>query len=261
VQVLSNLLHNAIKFTDPGGRVRIAVQGAAPAPGSPAELLLAVEDSGSGISRELLPRVFELFTQGEPGAQRTSGGLGIGLALARRLMEMHGGSIEAFSSGPGRGSRFVIHLPLPAPALAAQPPERAARPPVIDRRVVVIDDNADAADTLARLIEAMGGQCKVAYDGEAGVREVLAFQPDVVLLDIGMPGIDGYETCRRIRREQGSRALIVALTGWGQARDKERALHAGFDVHMTKPASPTALQQLLANQRRAPAEAGTGPGR
>jgi PAS domain S-box-containing protein len=261
VQVLSNLLHNAIKFTDPGGRVRIAVQSAAPAPGSPAELLLAVEDSGSGISRELLPRVFELFTQGEPGAQRTSGGLGIGLALARRLMEMHGGSIEAFSSGPGRGSRFVIHLPLPAPALAAQPPERAARPPVIDRRVVVIDDNADAADTLALLIEAMGGQCKVAYDGEAGVREVLAFQPDVVLLDIGMPGIDGYETCRRIRREQGSRALIVALTGWGQARDKERALHAGFDVHMTKPASPTALQQLLANQRRAPAEAGTGPGR
>ena len=250
VQVLSNLLHNAIKFTDPGGQVRITAQRAAP-PASAPELLLAVEDSGSGISRELLPRVFELFTQGEPGAQRAPGGLGIGLALARRLIEMHGGSIEAFSSGPGRGSRFVIHLPLPAPVAAPEPSESAARPRAVDRRVVVIDDNADAADTLALLIEAIGGTCKVAYDGEAGVREVLEFQPDVVLLDIGMPGIDGYETCRRIRREKsGASPLIVALTGWGQARDKERALQAGFDLHLTKPASPAALQQLLANARR-----------
>ena len=254
VQVLSNLLHNAIKFTDPGGRVRIAAESSAAA-GSSSELLLAVEDSGSGISRELLPRVFDLFTQGEPGAQRGSGGLGIGLALARRLIEMHGGSIEAFSSGLGRGSRFVIHLPLPAPVVAPPPVERAARPPAVDRRVVVIDDNADAADTLALLIEAIGGQCRVAYDGEAGVREVLEFQPDVVLLDIGMPGIDGYETCRRIRRERGASPLIVALTGWGQARDKERALHAGFDLHLTKPASPAALQQLLTTARRPTADA------
>jgi CheY-like chemotaxis protein len=121
--------------------------------------------------------------------------------------------------------------------------------------VLVVDDNADAADTLALLIETIGGKCRVAYDGESGVREVLEFQPDVVLLDIGMPGIDGYETCRRIRRERGASPLIVALTGWGQARDKERALHAGFDLHLTKPASPAALQQLLANARKAPPEA------
>jgi PAS domain S-box-containing protein len=253
VQVLSNLLHNAIKFTEPGGRIRVAAESAA-AGGSSPRLQLAVEDSGSGISRELLPRVFELFTQGEPGAQRAPGGLGIGLALARRLIEMHGGSIEAFSGGPGCGSRFVIQLPLPEPIAEPPPSEHAARPPAVDRRVVVIDDNADAADTLALLIEASGGQCRVAYDGEAGVREVLEFQPDVVLLDIGMPGIDGYETCRRIRRERGSSPLIVALTGWGQARDKERALHAGFDLHLTKPASPATLRQLLANPRRAPSE-------
>ncbi|HEU4581314.1 MAG TPA: ATP-binding protein [Polyangiaceae bacterium] len=253
VQVLSNLLHNAIKFTEPGGRIRVVAQSTLVA-GSP-RLQLAVEDSGSGISRELLPRVFELFTQGEPGAQRAAGGLGIGLALARRLIEMHGGSIEAFSGGRGRGSRFVIQLPLPAPAAAPQPSERAARPPAADRRVVVIDDNADAADTLALLIEALGGECKVAYDGEAGVGAVLEFQPDVVLLDIGMPGIDGYETCRRIRLQRGSKPLIVALTGWGQARDKERALHAGFDLHLTKPASPAAIQELLARAPKARAGA------
>jgi PAS domain S-box-containing protein len=259
VQVLSNLLHNAIKFTDPGGQIRIAAESAGVAGPAP-ELILAVQDSGAGISRELLPRVFELFTQGEPGSQRASGGLGIGLALARRLIEMHGGSIEAFSGGPGRGSRFVIRLPLPAPVVAAQPSEHAARPAAVDRRVVVIDDNADAADTLALLMEAIGGRCKVAYDGEAGVRAVCEFQPDVVLLDIGMPGIDGYETCRRIRREHGARPLIVALTGWGQARDKERALQAGFDLHLTKPASPAALQQLLANARQAPSDAATAIG-
>jgi len=264
VQVLSNILHNAIKFTDAGGRIRIGARllhgsGAAAAPGEAAQRLsLIVEDSGAGIAPELLPRVFQLFIQGDP-APRSSGGLGIGLALARRLIEMHAGSIQAFSNGPAQGSRFVIELPLPPTDSAAKPLEDSAGAPVIQLRVLVIDDNVDAADTMALLIEASGGKCRVAYDGESGLQQVLEFRPDAVLLDIGMPGMDGHETCRRIRSTYGAGLLMVALTGWGQDRDKEQALQAGFDHHLTKPAHPALLRQLLAGVRRAAPLAGADP--
>ncbi|HEY9226738.1 MAG TPA: response regulator, partial [Gemmatimonadaceae bacterium] len=175
-------------------------------------------------------------------------GLGIGLALARQLVEMHGGSIEAQSDGPGLGSTFTIHLPLPAEVGAASGSAVPRGTPRIRRRVVVIDDNVDAANAMKRLITLMGGDCRVAYSGEAGLVEVLEFRPDVVFLDIGMPGIDGYEVCRRIRRDVGRDIMVVALTGWGQERNKQESTQAGFDVHLTKPADPLALETILTSE-------------
>ena len=242
VQVLSNLLHNAAKFTELGGSIRVsAVVDDGDASGA-RQLVISVADSGIGIAPKLLPRVFELFTQGDRGP--THPGLGIGLALARQLVELHGGRIEARSGGTGHGSEFVIRLPLSARAPQEPAAESGGRPR-IDCRVMVIDDNRDAADTLAKLVEALGGECRTAYDGEAGLREVIAYRPEVVLLDIGMPGMDGYETCRRIRQELGYETLVVAVTGFGQEQDKDRATRAGFDAHLTKPADPTALEEIL----------------
>jgi CheY-like chemotaxis protein len=193
----------------------------------------------------MLPRVFDLFTQDRADTVRSHTGLGIGLALARRLIELHGGSIEARSDGPGHGSTFTIRLPITAEA-EVEPAVQATTLP-IRSRVVVIDDNADAANAMAMLIRALGGEARVACDGERGLTAVLASPPDVVLLDIGMPGLDGYETCRRIRRALGGSVVVVALTGWGQEQDKQAAERAGFDAHLTKPADPAALQRLLAS--------------
>jgi len=197
----------------------------------------------------MLPRVFDLFTQGEPDAERSHTGLGIGLALSRRLIEMHGGSIEANSEGSGHGSTFTIHIPISSASPAEAPPERTTGPQDIKRRVLVIDDNEDAANAMAMLVEAVGGEPQVAYDGTSGLKKMSEFTPDVVLLDIGMPGIDGYETCRRIRQEFGSDVVVVALTGWGQDQDKQEALRAGFDAHLTKPADPATLELLLAHAK------------
>jgi signal transduction histidine kinase/ActR/RegA family two-component response regulator len=243
-QVLSNLLHNATKFTPAGGTIRISAC-VTEAAGASRQLALRVADSGIGISPELLPRVFDLFTQGagisgEPG-------LGVGLALVRRLVQLHGGEIAARSDGPGLGSEFEIVLPLSAAADVSDPTpaDTAER---LHRRVVVIDDNEDAANTMAMLIESLGGEPRVAHDGERGIREVLAHRPDVVLLDIGMQHMDGYETCRRIRQHVGDDVMVVALTGWGQDQDKEKAAASGFDAHLTKPADPVALKRLLARR-------------
>ena len=246
VQVLSNILHNAVKFTDPGGRIALAAHVVRDAGRAGGELVLSVTDSGVGISSEMLPRVFDLFVQGDSPADRPHSGLGIGLALARRLMDLHGGSIQASSDGPGRGSTFTIHVPVTRdPALENDGAGDRDNPATISSRVLVIDDNLDAADTTGMLVEALGGSVAVAYDGETGIERAVAFQPHVVLLDLGMPGIDGYETCRRIRRALGSQVFMVALTGWGQEQDKDEALRAGFDAHLTKPADPAALAQLL----------------
>jgi CheY-like chemotaxis protein len=248
VQVLSNLLHNAAKFTGSGGTITISarvIDG-----GAHGTLLLTVVDTGAGIAADLLPHVFELFTQGRAPDGQNPSGLGIGLALARRLLEMHGGSIAARSDGPGTGSEFTIRLPLVSaqPARAAAGGE-AAPPPRLpaDRRVLVVDDNADAADMLAWLVRSIGGDARTVYDGAAAVREAADFDPDVVLLDIGMPGMDGYEACRLIRERVGRRPFIVAISGFGQDRDKARAAEAGFDAHITKPADPVRLEQLLIN--------------
>ena len=207
--------------------------------------MLTITDSGVGIAPELQPHVFDLFAQGTATSGRQPG-LGIGLALARRLIEMHGGSIAARSDGAGRGSSFEIRLPA-----SKQPPLAATSNPnspatKITRRVLVIDDNADAADLLARHISALGGESHTARDGESGIELVEKIRPHVVLIDIGMPGLDGYETCRRIREVLGSRVMLIAVSGWGQQQDKTRAMGAGFDAHLTKPADPAAVATLLA---------------
>ena len=249
VQVISNLLHNATKFTANGGTIRLSGHVSSGDSNLPCQLTLSVLDSGVGIPREFLPRVFELFSQGF--GESSHSGLGIGLALAQRLVDMHGGAIEVRSEGPGRGSEFLVRMPL-----ATRPPhvrpEEAMDSPGIDCRVVVIDDNRDAAELMAMLVQELGGECKAAYDGESGLREVMTNRPDVVLLDIAMPGVDGYHTCRQIRRELGNNVLIVAVTGYGHAHDKDASTRAGFDAHLTKPADSFALARLL-RQR--------GPGR
>jgi CheY-like chemotaxis protein len=185
--------------------------------------------------------VFDLFTQGDRASSQP--GLGIGLALARRLIEMHGGEISVRSDGLGQGSQFVVRLSPSERPVQTPPAEVPAGD--IDCRVVVIDDNRDAALVTALLIEELGGECRTAHDAESGIEVVEDFQPRVVLVDIGMPHIDGYETCRRIRRRFGDGVTLVALTGFGQEQDKERAARAGFNGHITKPADPSALVRLL----------------
>jgi signal transduction histidine kinase len=248
-QVVSNVLNNALKFTDPGGRITISAQLTSPDTGS-SEVVLRITDSGVGISREMLPRVFDLFSQDDATAYRSQTGLGIGLALARHLIEMHGGSIEAHSDGPGWGSTFTLRMATTQVSATAH----AAAPPLGTicggRRVLVVDDNTAGARAMQRLVKALGGECRVAHSGEAGLADVREFRPDIVILDIGMPGLDGYETCRRIREAFGSNLVVVALTGWGQERDKLKAMEAGFDMHLTKPADPIILEGLLANAGR-----------
>jgi signal transduction histidine kinase/CheY-like chemotaxis protein len=253
VQVLSNLLHNAAKFTDAGGQIMVrgavvedALRGN--------ELVLSVSDTGIGISSEMLPRVFDLFSQGDRSAHRPQPGLGIGLALARRIVEMHGGRIEARSAGPECGSEFTIYLPVlrVAEDLSTGTASAVLMRHAVRRRVLVVDDNADAADTLAALVDALGGESRTAADGAGAIQCAMDFSPDVILLDIGMPGMDGYETCRRIRQHaSGRRVFMIAITGWGQDGDKLRATEAGFDAHLTKPADPAVLERLLAEASRA----------
>jgi signal transduction histidine kinase len=244
VQILSNLLQNAAKFTDHGGSVRVSAAIVPPASDALSQVLITVTDSGIGISPELLPRVFDLFTQGETRSSQP--GLGIGLTLARRLVELHGGRLDARSEGPGRGSAFVIQLPLATDQSVAATP-RPADLQRLERRILVVDDNHDVADATAMLIEEMGGQARVAYDGDSALAMLQEYQPEVILLDIGMRGLDGYETCQRIRRVVGNRVLVVALTGFGQEQDKEKASRAGFDAHLTKPTDGAALAGVLAS--------------
>jgi PAS domain S-box-containing protein len=243
-QVVSNLLNNAAKYTEDGGRVALAVgrEGG--------EAVIRVRDTGVGIPAEMLGEVFDLFVQVDRGLDRAHGGLGIGLTLVKSLAEMHGGRVTAHSDGPGRGSEFVVRLPaLAGPPRAAEEgkalaPERAAGPA---RRVLVVDDNVDAAESLALLLRATGHEVRTAYDGPAALREAEALRPEVVLLDVGLPRIDGYEVARRLRQQGGLKsALVVALTGYGQDEDRRRALEAGFDVHLVKPADPQTVLQLVA---------------
>jgi CheY-like chemotaxis protein len=246
VQVISNVLNNATKFTDPGGWITVTAELSRATDARSNEVVIGITDSGVGIPEEMLPRVFELFAQGDTTAHRSHTGLGIGLALSRRLIEMHGGSIEAYSDGPGSGSTFRLRVPVSQTVEDTRP---LRPPPValrISQRVVVIDDNPAAARSIQRLVTALGGECLVAHSGETGLAHIRELRPDIVILDIGMPRLDGYETCRRIREEFGSDMLIVALTGWGQDRDKQNAMEAGFDVHLTKPADPIILEKLLA---------------
>ncbi len=245
-QVLANLLNNAARYTADGGSITIAARR----DGETAEI--RVIDDGPGITSEVMPRIFQMFGRGELVGGRGPGGLGIGLALARRLAEMHGGTLTAHSEGRGRGSEFTLRVPL-----ATTLPEEPAEPLPVDaviagKRMLVVDDNEDAADTLGVLLEVLGAEVRVVHDGPAALAAFAADEPDVVLLDIGMPGMSGYEVARTIRqRFAGCRAILVALTGWGQDRDRTHAREAGFDHHMVKPADIDALRRLLAKPESA----------
>jgi PAS domain S-box-containing protein len=244
-QVFSNLLNNAAKYSDRGARIELTAQR------DSNEIIVSVRDTGIGIPPEMLNKVFDLFTQVHRGQKRSQGGLGIGLTLVKRLVEMHGGEIEARSDGPGRGSEFMIRLPLLIGAGASEslPGEESqtwADP--VKARILVVDDLKDSAESLARLLRIEGNEVRMAHNGLEAVAVAAAFRPDLVLLDIGMPEIDGYDACRRIRSLPiGGEVILVAVTGWGQAEDRRRSKEAGFDYHMVKPVEPAAIQKLLQN--------------
>jgi len=244
-QVFSNLLNNAAKYTDRGGTIEIICEC------QDSEVLVHVQDSGIGIAPERLLKVFEMFSQEHPALHRSHGGLGIGLALSRALVEMHGGSIEAHSEGVGSGSRFTVRLPMVE--TMARPAVRAAsitevRVNGAGRRVLVVDDKHDAAETLATYLGLLGHEVRAAHDGVEALEESAAFRPDVILLDIGMPRLDGLEVARAIRREPwGADILLIAVTGWGNAEDKRNVAQAGFDRHLTKPIDPQAVASIVAH--------------
>lgn len=248
-QVVGNLLSNACKFTDKGGCIWLTVEVASAAESEPRnEAVIRVRDSGVGITSDQLPRIFEMFTQVDTSLERTQTGLGIGLTLVRKLVEMHGGTVEVHSGGVGQGSEFVVRLPiliesapLPLEPTASEPTTQAAR------RILVVDDNRDSATSLAMLLQMVGHQTYTAYDGLEAVETAAMSKPDVVLLDIGLPKLNGYEACRRIREQPGGREMVlVALTGWGQEEDRQRSKEAGFDGHLVKPVDLAVLMKLLA---------------
>ena len=247
-QVVRNLLDNALKYTPPGGRISIRVAGEADG------AVLSVKDTGTGIEPDILPYVFDLFVQQPRPLDRSQGGLGLGLTVVRRLVELHGGRVAAFSGGRGHGSEFIVRFPT-VPALeppggdTASPPPRAPRPGCC--RVVVIEDYADAREALAALLRFDGHEVETATDGRAGLELLLASRPDVAFIDIGLPGVDGYEVARRTREAPGGSSLyLVALTGYGQPFDRARALDTGFDDHLVKPLDPDALHRVLHAPRR-----------
>ena len=242
-QMISNLLHNAIKYSSPNGRIELGLirEGG--------QAVVRVSDNGLGIPPEMLDRIFEPFNQVDSSLTRSHGGLGIGLALVRRLVVMHGGSVVAESPGRGKGSTFTLRLPLiaqpalpPKPVARAAPPERAS-----SKRVLVVDDNRDAANTLADLLRLWGHEVVLAFDGNEALMRASENRPEMVLLDIGLPGLDGYQVAERLRKEspEGRVLLLVALTGLGQQEDRARAMEAGFDHHLTKPVNPAKLRELL----------------
>lgn len=243
-QIVGNLLSNAAKYTPPSGRIQVRAQAA------DGEATVRVRDTGLGIPEDRLEEIFEMFTQvPEHRAHIGGGGLGIGLALSRRLAELHGGALDAASEGFGKGSELTLRLPTAATIAAERPqpsPGTDRRPP--PRRVLVVDDNVDAADSLRFVLELQGHEARVTYDAESALEVAAQFAPEFVLLDIGLPDVDGYETARRIRElRDGARMRLIAVTGWGQEEDKQRAYEAGFDEHVTKPVKAELLATLLAD--------------
>jgi CheY-like chemotaxis protein len=243
-QVVGNLLTNAAKYTEANGRIAlIAIREGN-------EAVLRLQDNGIGIAADMLPRIFELFVQGNHAATRSQGGLGIGLTLVKNLVEMHQGSIEAHSDGLGTGSEFVVRLPLSVqqreePAGTTEKPRQV--PPVSGHRLLVIDDNQDAANSLAMLLRMQGYEVRVALSGAEALAITRSYTPQVVFLDIGMPGMDGYEVARKLRLQPGLHSVVLAaVTGWGQEEDRRRTTKAGFDYHLVKPPEPKAVQHVLA---------------
>jgi signal transduction histidine kinase len=244
-QVIGNLLHNASKFTPREGRLRLEATRDAQA------VRIAVTDNGEGIASEFLPVVFDLFSQSDRTLERTGGGLGIGLSLVKGLVELHGGRVSAESAGAGKGSRFVIELPL-ATLEAPAPMRRAAPAPAGNtaRRVLVVEDNEDAAEAMAILLRELGHEVAVIDNGREAVEAARMFRPDVILLDIGLPGVDGFELARRFRAlPETQSAKVIAVTGYGQTADRERSKASGFDLHLVKPVDPAKLTRALEDTR------------
>ncbi|HET6440121.1 MAG TPA: ATP-binding protein [Anaeromyxobacter sp.] len=245
-QVFANLLSNAAKFTPGGGRIEVAARATG------GKVAVVVRDDGAGIAPDLLPRVFDLFVQGDRRLDRAQGGLGLGLALARTLVQAHGGRVEARSEGPGRGSEFTVELPLCHPPQGE--PTAAPPVPVLERgqarRVLVVDDNRDAADLLAEGLRLHGHEVRVAYDGPEALQAAEQLDPEVALLDIGLPVMNGYELARRLREAGRERCFLVAVTGYGQETDRARALECGFDHHVVKPVDLEAVRELVRQAQR-----------
>jgi CheY-like chemotaxis protein/two-component sensor histidine kinase len=243
-QVFGNLLNNACKYTPPGGQIWLTAEER----GNHA--VVTVRDTGVGIPPEKIASVFEMFTQIDSSLERSQGGLGIGLTLVKRLVEMHGGSVEAHSPGQSQGSEFVVRLPILEKIAPKAPLPSASRPAAVSRRVLVVDDNRDAAMSLAMLLKMTGNQTKTAHDGLEALAAAEEFRPDVVLLDLGLPKLNGYDVCRRVRHQPwGENMTLVALTGWGQAEDRRQSKEAGFDHHLVKPVDFPMLLSLLAEVR------------
>ncbi|HZS67237.1 MAG TPA: response regulator [Burkholderiales bacterium] len=246
-QVVANLLNNASKYTPEGGRIRLAASA------ERGVATISVEDNGSGIEADLLPRVFELFVQGDRGLDRSQGGLGIGLTLVKRLVELHQGEVAAESAGAGKGAAFRVTLPCISAVQpqAATPAQPAASHEVYGRRVLVVDDNLDAAESTAAFLRLEGHEVKTVSDGNEALASVRVFAPHVIVLDIGLPGLDGYAVARQLReRGDTSHTLLVAMTGYGQREDRERAVASGFDYHFVKPTDPRLIQRAIEQGRQ-----------
>jgi PAS domain S-box-containing protein len=246
-QVFSNILHNACKYTDPGGKIWLTAERQG------SDVVVKVKDTGLGIPPDKLASVFEMFTQIDRTVERSQGGLGIGLTLVKRLVEMHDGTVTAHSEGPGKGSEFVVRLPI----LIEQPKHDTPKPAAVTtaplRRILIVDDNTDTASSLAMLLNLTGNETQTAHDGLQAVEAAEKFRPDVVLLDIGLPKLNGLDACRRIREQPwGKDMVMVAMTGWGQDEDRRKSKDAGFDSHMVKPVDYTALMNLLAESQKSP---------
>ncbi len=245
-QVFANLLNNAAKYTDRGGQIWLSAKRQGN------EAIISIRDNGIGLSAEMLPVVFDMFMQADRSSGRTQGGLGIGLTLVKNLVELHGGTISAHSPGPGQGSEFIVRLPVAVAARQATAPRTLdSASPQLRRRVLVVDDNQDAAASLGMLLTFLGMDVQVAHDGATALSRLESYRPDVVLLDLGMPGMDGIEVARRIREQPDfQHTMLIALTGWGQEEDRSRTQAAGFNHHLVKPADIMALQALLGAGRK-----------
>ncbi len=241
-QVFSNLLNNACKFTEAGGTISMSLER------RDGEAVVSVKDSGIGIAPDKLDSIFEMFEQVDKTLERTRGGLGIGLTLVKRLVELHGGRISAHSEGPGRGSEFVVRIPLrPENTMAASPAAMPGGAGIKPQRILVVDDNRDAANSLAMLLRMSGHEVETVNDGPEAIERAESLQPDLILLDLGLPGMSGYEVCHLLRQTpRGKNIRIVALTGWGQEQDRRDTREAGFDDHLVKPVDLTALTRVLA---------------
>jgi PAS domain S-box-containing protein len=241
-QILGNLLQNAVKYTGSGGSISLSVDT------RDEQVLVQVRDTGIGIDPELLPHVFDLFSQADKSLDRTRGGLGIGLTLVRRLVELHGGQVEARSAGPGQGSEFTVRLPILVSDISevALPEESAHKTNGATKRVLIVDDNADAAHSLALLLRVWGNEVSVAHDGAEALESAVVQKPEVIFLDIGLPGMDGYQVARRLRElDNVDISLLVAMTGYGQEDDRRRSREAGFDRHLVKPVEPETIREML----------------